>query len=90
MEVRLSNSWNNCEKLARFHCLLCIRQTKKEKTPSKLPTQNKAKSTTNIVDVDEAILKSIVKKTSMETSTKLRFVDPKVLKNEVQKAIKSD
>ena len=42
------------------------------------------------MDVDEAILKSTIEKTSTKISTKVRFIDPKVLENEVQKALKSD
>ena len=69
----------------------CVKgKQKKEKVASKDPVQKKAKSNTSIVDVDEAILKSTVEKTSLENSTKIRFVDPKVLENEVQKALKSD
>ena len=57
---------------------------------SKDPVQKKAKSNTSVVDVDEAVLKSTLEKTSLENSKKIRFVDPKVLENEVQKALKSD
>ena len=52
--------------------------------------QKKAKSNTGIVDVDEVVLKYTIEKTSLENSTKIRFVDPKALENEVQKALKSD
>ena len=42
------------------------------------------------MDVDEAISKFTIEKTSIENTTKIRFVDPKVLENEVQRAFKSD
>ena len=62
----------------------------KEKRPSKSPSKKQAKSSTAIMDVDEAILRSTAEGTSTETSKKIRFVDPKVLEKEVQKALKSD
>ena len=69
----------------------CVKgKQKKEKVASKDWVQKKAKSNTSVVDVDEAVLKSTVEKTSLENSTKIRFVDPKVLENEAQKALKSD
>ena len=69
----------------------CIKgKQKKEKTLSKPPTLKKAKGTTDIMDVDEVILQSTMEKTDTQTLTKVRFVDPKILENEVQKALKSD
>ena len=54
----------------------CVKgKQKKEKKSSKNPTQKKARISTSIVDVDEAISKSTIEKTSTE---KIRFVDPKV------------
>ena len=69
----------------------CIKgKQKKEKTLSKPPNLKKAKGTTDTMDVDEVILQSTMEKTDTQTLTKVRFVDPKILKNEVQKALKSD
>ena len=69
----------------------CIKgKKKKEKTLSKPPTLKKAKGTTDIMDVDEVILQSTMEKTDTQPLTKVRFVDPKILENEVQKALKSD
>jgi len=62
----------------------------KEKKPFKIPREKKVKSSTSIIDLDEAILKYAIGGTCTEYSTKIRFVDPKVLEKEVQKALKSD
>ena len=54
---------------------------------SRNPIQKKSRISTSIVGIDEAISKSKIEKTKIK---KIRFVDPKVLENEVQKASKSD
>lgn len=62
----------------------------KDKKPCKTQPQKKAKITTGVIDVDEVIARSRTEKESLELSTKIRFVDPKALENEAQKALKSD
>ena len=58
----------------------------KEKRTPKIPSEKKARSSVSIIYVDEEILKSTIG----GSSTKIKFVDPKVLEKEEQKALKSD
>lgn len=69
----------------------CVKGKKvKDKKPPKSQPQKKAKTTTGVIDVDEVIARSGTEKESPELTAKIRFVDPKALENEAQKALKSD
>ena len=48
------------------------------------------KNTIDIMDVDEVTLQSVMEEIILEAFTKIRFINPKILENEVQKALKSD